>query len=47
MWNISENNKTAISDHSSYYIEDGSYLRFSTITLGIRSLNNGYKSKIK
>ena len=34
MWNISENNKTAISDHSSYYIEDGSYLRFSTITLG-------------
>lgn len=34
MWNISQNNKTAISDHSSYYIEDGSYLRFSTITLG-------------
>ena len=34
MWNISENNKTAISDHSSYYIEDGSYLRLSTITLG-------------
>lgn len=34
MWNISQSNKTAISDHSSYYIEDGSYLRFSTITLG-------------
>ena len=34
MWNISTNNKTAISDHSSYYIEDGSYLRLSTITLG-------------
>ncbi len=34
MWNISTNNKTAISDYSSYYIEDGSYLRFSTITLG-------------
>jgi hypothetical protein len=34
IWNISGNNKTAISDHSSYYIEDGSYLRFSTITLG-------------
>lgn len=34
MWNISTNNKTAISDHSSYYIEDGSYLRISTITLG-------------
>lgn len=34
IWNISTNNKTAISDHSSYYIEDGSYLRLSTITLG-------------
>lgn len=34
MWNISENNKTAISDHSSYYIEDGSFLRLNTITLG-------------
>ncbi len=34
LWNISTNNKTAISDHSSYYIEDGSYLRFNTITLG-------------
>lgn len=34
MWNISGNNKTAISDHSSYYIEDGSYLRLNTITLG-------------
>ena len=34
MWNISSNNKTAISDYSSYYIEDGSYLRLSTITLG-------------
>lgn len=34
IWNISSNNKTAISDHSSYYIEDGSYLRLNTITLG-------------
>nr|WP_044137945.1 TonB-dependent receptor [Bacteroides oleiciplenus] len=34
MWNISSNNKTAISDYSSYYIEDGSYLRLNTITLG-------------
>ena len=34
MWNISGNNKTAISDHSSYYLEDGSYLRINTITLG-------------
>lgn len=34
LWNISSNNKTAISDHSSYYLEDGSYLRLNTITLG-------------
>lgn len=34
MWNISSNNKNAISDNSSHYLEDGSYLRFSTITLG-------------
>lgn len=34
IWNISTNNKTAISDHSSYYIEDGSYLRINNITLG-------------
>lgn len=34
IWNISGNNKTAISDHSSYYLEDGSYLRLNNITLG-------------
>ncbi len=34
LWNISSNNKTAISDYSSYYLEDGSYLRLNTITLG-------------
>lgn len=34
LWNISSNNKNAISDKCSYYLEDGSYLRFSTITLG-------------
>ena len=34
MWNISTNNKTAISDHSSYYIEDGSFLRVQNVTLG-------------
>lgn len=34
LWNISSNNKNAISDHSSYYLEDGSFLRLSTITLG-------------
>jgi len=26
--------KTAISERSSYYLEDGSYLRLNTITLG-------------
>ncbi|WP_370526882.1 SusC/RagA family TonB-linked outer membrane protein [Bacteroides sp. 51] len=34
LWNISSNNKNAISDHSSYYLEDASFLRLSTITLG-------------
>ncbi len=34
LWNISQNNKTAISDHSSYYLEDGSYLRLNTLTFG-------------
>lgn len=34
LWNISSNNKVAISDPSSYYLEDGSYLRLNTITLG-------------
>ncbi|WP_294616465.1 TonB-dependent receptor [uncultured Bacteroides sp.] len=34
MWNISGNNKTAITDRSSRFVEDGSYLRLNTITLG-------------
>ncbi len=34
LWNISSNNKNAISDHSSYYLEDGSFLRLNNITLG-------------
>lgn len=34
MWNISGNNKTAITDRSSLFVEDGSYLRLNTITLG-------------
>lgn len=34
LWNISQNNKTAISDHSSYYLEDASFLRLNTITFG-------------
>ena len=34
MWSLSDMNKTAISDHTSYYIEDASFLRINTITLG-------------
>lgn len=34
MWSLASDNKTAISDNSSYYLEDGSYLRLNTITLG-------------
>lgn len=34
MWSLASDNKTAISDYSSYYLEDGSYLRLNTITVG-------------
>ncbi|MCP3894641.1 MAG: TonB-dependent receptor [Bacteroides sp.] len=34
MWSLASDNKTAISDYSSYYLEDGSYLRLNTITFG-------------
>lgn len=34
MWSLHADNKIAISDPLDKYIEDGSYLRFSTITLG-------------
>lgn len=34
MWSVHSSNKIAISDPLDCYIEDGSYLRFSTITLG-------------
>lgn len=34
MWNISENNKTAMTDRSSYFVEDASFLRINNITLG-------------
>lgn len=34
MWNISENNKTAMTDRSSYFVENASFLRISNITLG-------------
>lgn len=46
LWNISSNNKNAISDHSSYYLEDGSYLRLNNITLGY-TLPKKWVQKVK
>lgn len=34
MWSLHSDNKIAITDALDYYLEDGSYLRVSTITLG-------------
>ncbi len=34
MWSLHSDNKIAITDALDYYIEDGSFLRLSTITLG-------------
>jgi TonB-linked SusC/RagA family outer membrane protein len=34
LWSLHGDNKIAISDALDYYVEDGSYLRLSTITLG-------------
>lgn len=34
MWSVHSDNRIAISDPLDTYIEDGSYLRLSTITLG-------------
>lgn len=34
VWSLHGDNKIAISDALDYYVEDGSYLRLSTITLG-------------
>ena len=34
VWSLHSDNKIAISDALDYYLEDGSYLRLSTITLG-------------
>lgn len=34
MWSVSEYNKNAITDYSSYFLEDGSFLRINNITLG-------------
>ncbi len=34
MWSLHSDNKIAITDALDYYLEDGSYLRISNITLG-------------
>lgn len=34
MWSLNSNNKIAITDPLDYYLEDGSFLRLNTITLG-------------
>jgi TonB-linked SusC/RagA family outer membrane protein len=34
MWSLHSDNSKAISDHIDYYLEDGSFLRLNTITLG-------------
>ena len=34
MWSLNSDNKIAITDALDYYLEDGSFLRLSTITLG-------------
>ena len=34
MWSLNADNKIAITDALDYYLEDGSFLRLSTITLG-------------
>ncbi|BCS85368.1 SusC/RagA family TonB-linked outer membrane protein [Prevotella herbatica] len=46
MWSVHADNKIAISDPLDYYIEDGSYLRFSTITLGY-TFPKAWMQKIK
>ena len=34
VWNVSGNNADRITYPSSYFVEDGSYLRLATVTLG-------------
>ena len=34
MWSLHSDNKIAISDALDYYVEDGSFLRISTLTFG-------------
>nr|MBP7359986.1 SusC/RagA family protein [Prevotella sp.] len=46
MWSVHADNKIAISDPLDCYIENGSYLRFSTITLGY-TFSKVWMQKIK
>jgi hypothetical protein len=46
LWSLSPDNVIAISDPNNYYLEDGSYLRLSTITFGY-SLPARWANKIK
>lgn len=45
MWSLHSDNKIAITDALDYYIEDGSYLKISTITLGY-TFSKGLISRI-
>jgi TonB-linked SusC/RagA family outer membrane protein len=46
LWSLHSNNSIAISDALNYYLEDGTYLRISTVTLGY-NLPKALISKIK
>ncbi|HEY4063007.1 MAG TPA: TonB-dependent receptor [Puia sp.] len=46
LWSLSPDNVIAISDPNNYYLEDGSYLRLSTITFGY-SLPARWANKVK
>jgi len=46
MWSLNSNNKIAITDALDYYLEDGSFLRLNTITLGY-ALPKNLLNKVK
>lgn len=46
LWSLHPDNKIAISDAINYYLEDGTYLRLSTITLGY-TLPKLWANKVK
>lgn len=46
LWSLHPDNKIAISDAINYYLEDGTYLRISTATLGY-TLPKPWASKVK